>query len=294
MDHEAAATSTSLGLDAALAGLHRRYGAAAVRRGGDPVARSTWPTGVPALDTLLPDGGLPCGRLSVLAGEQAAAGGAVGPTGRLTLLQALTAAASREAQVAYLDLAGSLDPGFLVDLGADLEACLVVRPPAGSMAAGLAMARALVRAGVPWLAVGLGRERPRGGGTALDHALTALVGMVEGARAVACVAAPMPLPAPLAYASSLTVACRSLGWQEAHGDVTGLRVGLRVVKSKLAAPGGEAALLLRYPRPQAAAEVVGLPTVAPAPVAPVPALAPLPEEADDGAALGQAAAAMGH
>jgi hypothetical protein len=249
---------------------------------------------VPALDTLLPDGGLPCGRLSVLAGEQAATtSGAVGPTGRLTLLQALTAVASREAQVAYLDLAGSLDPGFLADLGANLDACLVVRPPAGSMAAGLAMARALVRAGVPWLAVGVGRERPRGGGTALEHALTALVGTVEGARAVACIAAPLPLPPPLAYASSLTVACRSLGWQEAHGDVIGLRVGLRVVKSKLAAPGGEAALLLRYPRPQAAAEVVGLPMVAPAPVSPVPALAPAPAEEVDGATLGQAAAAVG-
>jgi hypothetical protein len=280
MDREPAAPSAPLGLDAALAGLRRRYGAAVVRRGGDPVAGAAWPAGVPALDALLPGGGLPCGRLTVLAGEPAAAGAAAGPTGRLTLLQALTAAASREAQVAYLDLAGSLDPGFLVDLGADLTACLVVRPPAGSTAAGLAMARALVRAGVPWLAVGLGRGRLRGGGAALEHALTALVGTVEGARAVACVAAPMPLPAPLAYASSLTVACRSLGWQEAHGDVTGLRVGLRVVKSKLAAPEGEAALLLRYPRPQAAAEVVGLPVVAP-----VPAPASLP-----GVAVGDVAA----
>ncbi|HEY6378731.1 MAG TPA: hypothetical protein VI316_06090 [Candidatus Dormibacteraeota bacterium] len=269
MDREPVAPSAPLGLEAALAGLRRRYGAAVVRHGGDPVAAAAWPAGVPALDALLPGGGLPCGRLSVLAGEPAPGrgAGAAGPTGRLTLLQALTAAASREAQVAYLDLAGSLDPGFLADLGADLGACLVVRPPAGSMAAGLAMARALVRAGVPWLAVGLGRERPRGVGAALEHALTALVGTVEGARAVACVAAPMPLPAPLAYASSLTVACRSLGWQEAHGDVIGLRVGLRVVKSKLAAPGNEAALLLRYPRPQAAAEVVGLPVVAPAAVA---------------------------
>jgi len=265
-----------------VARLQRRYGPAAVRRGSDAVTPEVWATGIPVLDGILAGGGLPCGRLSVLTGERRRA------TGRLTLLQALAARASRTMAVAYVDLAGTLDPGFLADLGADLDVCYVVRPPGGALGAGLAMARTLVSAGVPWLAVALGARHgsSRGG----EHALTALVGAVEARRAVACVSSPSPPAAPLAYASSLTLACAPLGWQLAHGDVVGLRVWVTVVKSKLGDQGGrlssafpssaddslggvpptgrvsaqrqtQAALLLRYPRPHAAAEVLGLPAV---------------------------------
>jgi hypothetical protein len=275
-----------------VARLQRRYGPAAVRRGSGAPPLEVWPTGIPVLDGILGAGGLPCGRLSAVTGERGRA------TGRLTLLQALAARASRTMAVAYVDLAGTLDPGFLADLGADLEACYVVRPPGGALGAGLAMARALVTAGVPWLGVAIGSRpaAPGPGGApsrGWEHALTALVGAVEARRAVACVSAPSPLAAPLAYASSLTVACTPLGWQLAHGDVVGLRVWLTAVKSKVGEQGGrlssasplsadmacrgkervpptgrvsaqrknEAALLLRYPRPHAAAEVVGLPAV---------------------------------
>jgi hypothetical protein len=98
---------------------------------------------------------------------------------------------------------------------------------------------------------------------AWEHPLTALVEAVWGGRAVACCSAPAPLPAPLAYASSLTLACAPLGWHEAHGDVVGLRVRLEVAKSRVGAPGAETAMLLRYPRPHAVGEVVGLPTLVP-------------------------------
>jgi hypothetical protein len=234
--------------------LQRRFGPAALRRGGDVVSSTAWATGMPAIDGLVAAGGLPCGRLSVLlAGNR-------GVSGRLTLLQALAAVASRSMQVAYVDLVGTLDPGFLADLGADLDACLVVRPDQLAPGPGLAMARALVRAGVPWLGIAMAPIR-RSSTAAMEHAVSALAGAVEGSRAIACVSAPAPLAAPLAYASSLTVECASLGWQEAHGDVVGLRVGMRTLKSKVGAPSGEASLLLRYPRPQAMGEVVGFPAV---------------------------------
>jgi|HubBroStandDraft_6_1064221.scaffolds.fasta_scaffold178649_2 hypothetical protein len=268
-------------LDEVIGRLQRRHGHAAVRWGGDPASAEAWPTGIPVLDAVLPQG-LPCGRISVLTGERGRA------TGRLTLLQALAARASRSMEVAYVDLAGTLDPGFLADLGADLEACYVVRPPRRALGPGLAMARTLVAAGVPWLAVALGSAAGRERGW--EHALSALVGVVQGRGAVACVSAPSPPAAPLAYASSLTVACTPLDWQLAHGDVTGLRVRLTVVKSKIGGQGGrlssaspssaddglggvpptgrvsaqmngEVALLLRYPRPHSPAEVVGLPEV---------------------------------
>jgi hypothetical protein len=52
-----------------------------------------------------------------------------------------------------------------------------------------------------------------------------------------------------------------VGWQEVHGDITGLRLALEVTKSRLHAPGATATLLLRYPRPYATAEVVAYPAV---------------------------------
>jgi recA bacterial DNA recombination protein len=245
----------SSSLAEAISALQRRYGAAAVRRGGDPVASDVWPSGLPVLDRLV-GGGLPLGRIAVLAGQRATA------SGRLTLLQALLAVASRSGQVAYVDLPGSLDPGYLADLGADLPSCLVVRPPQGAAGPGLAMARTLVRAGVPWVGIAFAPGRS-GAAAGWEHPLTALGEAAWSSRAVVCVSAPAPLPRPLAYASSLTLGCTPLGWQEAHGDVVGLRVRLDVLKSKVGAPGASSPALLRYPRPHAVGDVVGLPTLLP-------------------------------
>jgi hypothetical protein len=242
-------------LSAALATLRSRYGPQALWRGDRGAAAETWPTGVPVVDSLLTPGGLPRGRITVLA-----AAATRGASGRLTLLQSLTALASRGCEVAYVDHAGTLDPGFLADLGAVLESCLVLTPGPERWDRGFAMARSLVMAGMPWLGIALGsRCRPR---PALwEHALASLAGAVSKRGAVCVVAAPAPPPAPLAYASSLTLTCAAAGWQRAHGDVTGLRVRAVTTKCKVGVPGGEATLLLRYPRPYAVAEVVGLPSV---------------------------------
>jgi recA bacterial DNA recombination protein len=239
----------------AVAGLQRRYGNAAVHRGPevDGGDSSGWTTGVPSLDTRLTPGGLPRGRLTLL---QAVAAGA---SGRLTLLQALAARASREGEVVYVDVAAGLDPGFLADLGADLGSCLAVLPGRGRWREGLAMARALVVAGSPWVGVALGHQPSRD--AEIEQALNGLVEAVHRRHAVCVVAAPAPARAPLAYASSLTLSCLPAGWQESHGDITGLRVRLEVTKSRLHAPGASDTLLLRYPRPYATAEVVGYPAV---------------------------------
>ena len=238
--------------------LQRRYGPASIRQGEGPLSAEVWPVGIPTFDERLLPGGLPLGRISVLAGEER-----VGPSGRLTLLQAFTAMASRSLQVAYIDCAGTLDPGFLADLGADLAATVVLRPPAGRIDAGLAMGRAVIAAGVTWLAVALpGRMLQCPSDSAQRTAqLTALADVAHRTRAVVCFGAPAPLPTPLAYASSMTLRCTARGWHEAHGDVAGLRVGIETVKSKLGPPGATATVLLRYPRPFAVAEMVGVPSV---------------------------------
>ncbi|MEO9044938.1 MAG: hypothetical protein ABI352_07955 [Candidatus Dormibacter sp.] len=238
-----------------VAGLQHRYGSAAVYRGDEPAGEqsATWATGIPALDVRLAPGGLPRGRVTLLQAAQ------VGVSGRLTLLQALAARASCESDVVYVDVAASLDPGFLADLGADLENCLAVLPGRGRWCEGLAMARALVVAGSPWVGVALDRERCRD--PEIEPALNGLVEAVYRRRAICVVAAPSPPSAPLAYASSLTLSCTPAGWQESHGDITGLRLALAVTKSRLHPPGATATLLLRYPRPYATAEVVAYPAV---------------------------------
>jgi len=247
---------TPRSLDEAISLLHQRYGHDALRRGRDPVPGTVWPTGLPVFDDVLLPGGLPVGRATVLAGA------APGATGRLSLLQMLLATASRSMQVVYVDLPGTLDPGYLFDAGLDGESCLVVRPRGGAIGPGLAMARTLVQAGVPWVAVALpsGAERSA---EAWRHALTALVDAAWTGRSVLCVSAPAPLPRPLAYASSLTVTCAKVAWHESHGDVVGMRVNLAVTKSKVGAPGATAEALIRYPRPHAVPAVVGWPAVVP-------------------------------
>ena len=104
---------------------------------------------------------------------------------------------------------------------------------------------------------GPSRLRP----AAWEHALAALAEAVAKQGAVCVVAAPSPLATPLAHVASLTLTCAAAGWQRAHGDVVGLRVRAVVTKSKVGPSGAEATLLLRYPRPYAVAEVVGLPSV---------------------------------
>ncbi|MGP8159868.1 MAG: hypothetical protein ACLQGJ_01410 [Candidatus Dormibacteria bacterium] len=272
-------------LSQALATLRRRHGDAVIRSGDSLGGVEAWPTGLPILDSRLTPGGLPVGRVSLLAA-------APGASGRLTLLQALTAIASRERVTVYLDLVGSLDPGFLADLGADLTSLLVVRPPSGRWGEGFSMARSLVVAGAPWLAVALPaagapsatpgtaapeaspavppgagespraarKPRPRSD-SGWEHRLSTLVESVAARRAVCLVSAASPLPPALGHAASLTLECVADGWEEAHGDVLGLRTRLTVIKSKVSVPGETAALLLRYPRPFAVAEAVSRPVV---------------------------------
>src|ERR1700693_4001856 len=159
-------------LPAALATLRSRYGPQALRRGGTPEQAGTWSTAVPVLDDVLTPRGLPRRRVTLLAGAGR------GPPGRLTLLQSLAALASRSRDVGYVDLAGTLDPGFLADLGADLHACLVLTAGHDRWERGLAMARTLTGAGMPWMGVALGeQDRPR---TALwEHALAAFAETVS-------------------------------------------------------------------------------------------------------------------
>jgi recombination protein RecA len=115
----------------ALRGHGLRQGVSTGPMGGPMALRGTLPTGQPALDEALRTGGWPRGALALL---DAPPGG-----GATTLaLGSLAAAQAAGGVVAYLDLAGSLDPATAAQLGIGLEWLLVVRPADAAEAVELA------------------------------------------------------------------------------------------------------------------------------------------------------------
>jgi recombination protein RecA len=216
-------------LQRAISAIHVRFGGQALVRADRLPPVRPWPTGQPAIDRLAGIGGLPHGRVSVLQG---AAG-----SGKLSLALALLARATREFALAIvIDPRRGLDPWTLDVLGADLATLTVVRPP-NPLAAGEA-AVALARAGLGFLLM-LG-EPPE----------PSLAPLESAAARSGCLVATVP-DAPeaqraLAHASSLTLEMERRDWIWERGQPAGLWARLRCVKNKLAAPGAEAEIELRY------------------------------------------------
>ena len=213
----------------AVGAIHVRFGdRALVQADRLPPARP-WTTGQPVVDRLSGIGGLPCGRISVLQGAPG--------SGKLSLALALLARATHEfAHAVALDPGRGLDPWTLDVLGADLTALTVVRPPtpaaAGEAAVTLARAGAgllLVLAGLPDPALA-----PLESAAARSGCLVMAVSdMAETQRA-------------LAHASSLTLRLEPGRWLWERGQPVGVRTQVRCTKNKLAAPGAEAELEVRY------------------------------------------------
>ena len=89
------------------------------------------------------------------------------------------------------DVTGTMQ---LADLGADLDACLVISPGPERWERGLVMARALVTAGMPWVGVALGGEQSRP--SLWEHALAALAEAVAKRGAICVIATPAPADSP--------------------------------------------------------------------------------------------------
>jgi len=229
--------------------LQRAIGAIHVRFGGHSLVRAAhlpparpWPTGQPAVDGLSGIGGLPMGRVSVLQGAQG--------SGKLSLALALLALATREfARAVVLDPRRALDPWTLHELGADLAALTVVRPPTPDAAGEAAVA--LARAGAGFL-LALG-TLPEAALASLESAaarsgcLALAVAEAAGRPAGAAPAPAAEATRALAHASSLTLQLEWRGWLRERGVLVGQRSRVSCVKNKLAAPGAEAGLEIRYP-----------------------------------------------
>ncbi len=230
-------------LDEALAVLRRKHGHRVVERGvvaGD--GDRSWATGLRGFDALLP-GGLPRGRVTILAGA------AQGTTGVASLLNGFAARATRDEWVGYLDMGRTMDPHLLAAMGGDVERLLVMRPRTSSLVDAFAMCRGLMSAeGVRWFGLNLRRLHV----PAVKVWESAMQGVVQAAftaSAVVCVAVDEPIPRALGHASSFTLACRRRAFVEKHGDINGVEVDVMATKNKLGAPGREARIWAMYDRP---------------------------------------------
>jgi recombination protein RecA len=215
----------------AVGAIHVRFGGQALVRASRLPAAPPWPSGLQVADRLSGIGGLPRGRISVLQGTPA--------SGRLSLGLAALARATREfARPVALDPPRGFDPWTLARLGGDPSALTLIRPASPAVAGEAAVA--LARAGAGFLLV-LG-PLPEPALAPLESAaarsgclvLVVLLGDGEPDRA-------------LAYASSLTLQLRRLGWLGERHQVVGVRSEVRCTKNRLAAPGAEAEVEVRYP-----------------------------------------------
>jgi recA bacterial DNA recombination protein len=221
-------------LQQAITVLQTRFGSAAPRPAAP--ACPVRPSGTPELDALTGIGGWPVGRLSLLAGARG--------SGKRTLAQRSVAAASREGMVAYVDLAGRLDPEFLHHLDANLDRLLVVRP--ASVNDAMASVRVLARAGVDQVCIDL----PRNPAGSLDAELPHLLHRVAEAECTLILVHDADVPDAIRYYASLIVSVQRRAWVFGRdGDLDGLLIEATVAKNRLAPPGRTERWLMPYPVP---------------------------------------------
>lgn len=122
---------TTASLDAVVATVRRRFGPQAIQWADQLVASprpSTVSSGVAALDTVLPGGGIPRGRLTTISG--------VPGSGRRSLvIRILTMVQASGRTVAWLDMAGTFAPELAAASGLDLHRLVLLRPPESRTAA---------------------------------------------------------------------------------------------------------------------------------------------------------------
>lgn len=222
-------------LQSAVGAIHMRFGHQALVRANRLPAAQSWPTGQSGVDRVCGIGGLPLGRVSVLGGTPG--------SGKLSLALALLARATQEfARAVAIDLRSSLDPWTLAQFGADLGALMLVRPPTPAAVGEAAVA--LARAGAGFLLV-LG-ALPEPALAPLESAAARSGCLVIAVADVAGAAELAEALSALAFASSLTLEVKRLRWLTERRQVVGLRSRMSCTKNKLAAPGGEAELEVRY------------------------------------------------
>lgn len=221
--------------------VRQRWGAKALRLATEDSPPEVLPTGLPALDGVL-GGGLPAGRITELR---------CAPTsGAASVAHSLVAATQRRERAAvHLDAARSYDPAAAARAGVDFSRLTIVRP--GGPREALAAAATLARSGGFDLIV-FDRLTAGYGDSVLSTWLGCMAPLLHRERTamlLMCAAreggGAYYGGAALAHLSTLSLAARRVGWRRGgSGSISGVRLEIRVAKSKLGAPGGRAELEL--------------------------------------------------
>lgn len=241
---------TATQLEVLTTGLRRRFGTQALRRAVELAPRTATTyvsSGFTRLDAVLPGGGLPRGRLTLIGGSAAAAGA-------LTLaLRSLAQAQHSGGLAGYIDLGATFAADYAARCGIDLQRLVIARPGDAATAAtliGELLTRHAVRAllidnvsrlatlpGSPGSLVPLARRLPR----LLATSDCLLLGLVtqsgHGAGATA------PLEQVLGGRAALRLEVRHAHWLRYAGAICGRATQVRVAP----APATTVTLALHYP-----------------------------------------------
>lgn len=233
-------------LDAVVAQIQLRYGPRAIRKAERPAAPVPTPhisTAFPQLDAALGIGGLPRGRISEIMGQAT--------SGKVTLAAKVLSAAHGEpnALVAWMDLSGTCDPGYLHRCGLDLERLLIVRPHDGMDA--LAITLHLVESNTLAALVfdGLADLAPtsREAGAMLEGMLERLAALVTLTETVVIfLTEPHAQSRALAHLATVRLAIQRDRWIVDGWDVRGYEGQVKILKHKLAGAGATVPIRITF------------------------------------------------
>jgi recA bacterial DNA recombination protein len=215
-----------LALESAINSIRVRFGSQALTRAAEMPPPQPWWSGTP-VDHLTGIGGVPRGRLSLFTGS--------GTCGKLTLALALLARATHEFAHSIVIDGGGFDPWTLTPFSPELGALTVVRAPAPEVVG--EAAATLARAGAGFLLL-LGDVPEHWLGpleSAANRSGTVVIGVVDAPNRA------------LAHASSFSLGFTRTDWIYERDLLVGLRMSVRCLKNRVAAPVGETELEVRYP-----------------------------------------------
>jgi recombination protein RecA len=236
--------------------IQRRWGTRALRRFGQPTndAIAALPTGFADLDAALGIGGIPRGRITEFLGT---------PTsGMSTIVLMLLAQAQARGDIAvYMDLSRTFDPEYAANLGVDLGALLLLRPPHAADA--LELIHALVGSGGVGVFVvdslAILQCEPRDA-PLLAQALRALPGLLAASPCALIALTMLPYsPAMtrtfalsgslLGHAASVRLHVAREDWLPAGLGLPGSAACLTVLKHRLGAADGQARVSIHFDDP---------------------------------------------
>src|SRR5579864_435766 len=214
-------------LELAIDSIRLRFGSQSLTRAAEMPPPAPWPSGT-LVDNLTGIGGLPRGRLTLLTGN--------GTCGKLTVALALLANATRELANAIVIDGGGFDPTWLLPFSPEPGALTIVRAPAPEIAG--EAAATLARAGAGFLL--LMCDMP-------EHWLVPLESGANRSGSVMVGVIDAPNRA-LAHASSFSIGFSRRGWMWERGQLAGLRVKARCLKTPARPPLKETESEIGYRR----------------------------------------------